>query len=273
MLPTVATARRGWSCCCRRRSGRWRTAEGRRLDGRKIAVTCSWWQWRELAGYQGSSGEKEEFSKEWRGWSRGKMREGGESALLHRLARAAAVWSKVWGVCPWFGREMLRCTVTRHDMQRRWYRSGVDSQVCMGRYIQKRLNSGQGEGRLKAAGGRTEIHVDRQAARYGIGQSHYCLYPRRLSRGWLALFSLGKKMRMTKSGKSAEQDSPIALYFGFYSPAPLLADDILLASHRAPLIAAQRQIDRSRTTVSQWGAATQTQAPAQRPRQYSKTRT
>jgi hypothetical protein len=27
----------------------------------------------------------------------------------------------------------------------------------MGQYIQKRLNSGQGEGRLKAAGGRTEI--------------------------------------------------------------------------------------------------------------------
>ena len=98
---------------------------------------------------------KVEFSKEWRGWSSGKMREGGETALLHRVARAAAVVSlKVWGVCPWLDREELRCTVARRDMQRRWYRSGVDSQVCMGRYIQKRLNSGQGEDRLKAAGGR-----------------------------------------------------------------------------------------------------------------------
>ena len=53
-------------------------------------------------------------------------------------------------------------------MQRRWYRSGVevDSQVCMGRYIQKRLNSGQGEGRLKAAGGRAgqKYSRDNQAA-------------------------------------------------------------------------------------------------------------
>ena len=36
---------------------------------------------------------KEEFSKEWRGWSSGKMREGGETALLHRVARAAALCS------------------------------------------------------------------------------------------------------------------------------------------------------------------------------------
>jgi hypothetical protein len=73
--------------------------------------------------------------------------------LLGRLQ-----WSKVWGVCPWFDRATLRWTVDGNEAR---YATAVvqvwGSQDCMGQYIQKRLNSGQGEGRLKAAGGKTEI--------------------------------------------------------------------------------------------------------------------
>ena len=71
-LQTEERARLDLSCCCSRRSGRSRTAGGRRLGEWEIAGitgTYSWsWRWFTFGGFRGffKGWRKEEVSKEWR---------------------------------------------------------------------------------------------------------------------------------------------------------------------------------------------------------------
>lgn len=117
------------------------------------------------------------------------------------------------------------------------------SQVCMGQYIQKRLNSGQGEGRLKAAGGRTEI--GRPLWHWALALLPVPAAAKPRLAGFI--FTREENDEIRKIYRRSLSHSLVKVLLTD-SLILLLADDILLASHRAPLIAA-RHINRTRTTV------------------------